>query len=272
MELLYIINLLTAIFASVVLICKRHWILAFVAVCATAIYAYGIIHSGIPQMKELANMLYFEEHYTEAKAFASVYGSIASLIMTSIMMSLFPWIKRWALFLWFAFSLIIGMITGIMSPLGIAEGTYGICCAIMTMLAQMLGISYMAACCIENIYIHSLLPTLFAIPAAYVGFRNIVLNKDGYVAALLSITHLLIDAVMTILIWNHYIHLTMHEATHLCVRELQTIGKVIAPGSSGYVAINLVIFVAIFLTDAFLSWILYRWNKNHELENSNSKQ
>ena len=42
MEFLYILNLLAAIIASVVLICKRHWILAFVAVCATAIYAYGI--------------------------------------------------------------------------------------------------------------------------------------------------------------------------------------------------------------------------------------
>lgn len=104
MEFLYILNLLAAIIASVVLICKRHWILAFVAVCATAIYAYGIIHSGVPQMTELANMLYFEERYTEAKAIASVYGSIASLIMTSIMMSLFPWIKRWALFLWLVLS------------------------------------------------------------------------------------------------------------------------------------------------------------------------
>lgn len=271
MEFLYILNLLAAIIASVVLICKRHWILAFVAVCATAIYAYGILHSGIPQMKELANMLYCEERYTEAKAIASVYGSIASLIMTSIMMSLFPWIKRWALFLWFALFLIIGMITGIMSPLGLTEGTYGICCAIMTILAQILNITYMAACYIENIYIHSLLPTLFVIPAAYVGFRNIVQNKDGYVAAFWAITHLSINSVMTILIWNHYIHLTMHEATDLCVRELQTVGKVIAPGWSGYVAINLIIFVALFLLDALLSWILYRWNKNHELKNSNSK-
>lgn len=272
MEFLYILNLLAAIIASVVLICKRHWILAFVAVCATAIYAYGIIHSGVPQMTELANMLYFEERYTEAKAIASVYGSIASLIMTSIMMSLFPWIKRWALFLWLVLFLIIGMITGIMSPLGITEGTYGICCAIMTMLAQMFGITYMAACYIENIYIHSLLPTLFAIPAAYVGLRNIVLNKKDCVAALFAITHLTTNAIMTILIWNHYIHLTMHEATDLCVRELQTIGKVIAPGWSGYVAINLIIFVVIFLVDAFLSWALYRWNKSHKLENSNSRQ
>lgn len=271
MEFLYILNLLAAIIASVVLICKRHWILAFVAVCAIAIYGHGLMHSGIPQMKELANMLYCEERYTEAKTIASVYGSIASLIMTSIMMSLFPLLKRWALFLWFALFLIIGMITGIMSPLGIAEGTYGICCAIMTMLAQMLGITYMAACCIENIYIHSILPTLFAIPAAYVGFRNIVQNKDGYVAAFLAITHQSINAIMIILIWNHYIHLTMHEATDLCVRELQTVGKVIAPGWSGNVAINLIIFVAIFLFDALLSWILYRWNKNHEMKNSNSK-
>ena len=271
MEFLYIINILATILASVVLIYKRHWILAFVAVCTTAIYAYGILHSGIPNMTELANMLYCEERYSEAKAVASVYGSIASLIMTSIMMSLFPLLKRWALFLWLALFLTIGIITGIMSPLGIAEGTYGICCAIMTMLSQMLGIPYMAACCIENIYIHSLLPTLFAIPAAYVGLRNVVQSKDGYVAALLAITHLSINAVMTILIWNHYIHLTMHEATDLCVRELQTVGKVIAPGWSGYVAINLIIFVAIFLFDALLSWILYRWNKNHELKKSNSK-
>lgn len=262
MEALYIINLLAAIIASTILTYKRHWILAFIAICAALIYGYGIIHSGIPQMKDLANMLYFEERYTEAKAIASTYGSIASLIMTSMMMSLFPWCKRWTMFVWFVLFLIIGMITGIMSPLGMAEGTYGICCAIMTMLAQMLGISYMVACCIENIYIHSLLPTLFAIPAAYIGLRNVFQNKDNYVVSLFAITHLFLDIAMTYIIWSHYIQIPMHEATVLCVRELQTIGKYIAPGWCGYVAINLIIFIALFLFDALLSWLLYRWNKN----------
>lgn len=270
MNTLYIINLLVAIVASAILIYKRHWFLALVAVCATAIYAYGIIHSGTPQMKELANMLYCEERYTEAKAVASVYGSIASLIMTSMMMSLFPWIKRWALFLWFALFLIIGMIAGIMSPLGIAEGTYGICCAIMTMLAQMLGLSYMTVCCIENIYIHSLLPTLFAIPAAYVGFKNFT-NNNGLIASTFAITHLAIDAVMTATIWCHYIHLPLHEAASLCVKELQVIGNAVAPGWAGYVAINIAIFVVIFLTDSFISWLLYRWNKNNELKRITGK-
>lgn len=67
MEFLYIINLLAAILASFILISKRHWLLAFVAICATAIYTYGILQLGIPQMKELGNMLYCEERYTEAK-------------------------------------------------------------------------------------------------------------------------------------------------------------------------------------------------------------
>ena len=263
MEFLYIINLLAAIIASAVLIFKRHWILACAAVSATAIYAYGIIHSGIPQMTELCNVLFCQERYTEPKAIASVYGCLTSLIMTSVMMALYPWLKRWAVFIWFFFFLIIGVITGIMSPLGVAEGSYGICCAIMTVLAQMMGISYAVACCIENIYIHSLLPTLFAIPAAYIGIKNII-NGKGVIASIITITHFIIDAIITIVIWNHYIHLSIQAATSLCVTELQTVGKMIAPGWAGYIAINIIVFIVIFLGDALLSWMLFRWVKHIE--------
>lgn len=263
MEFLYIINLLAAIIASAVLIFKRHWILACAAVSATAIYAYGIIHSGIPQMTELCNVLFCQERYTEPKAIASVYGCLTSLIMTSVMMALYPWLKRWAVFIWFLLFITTGVITGIMSPLGVAEGTYSICCAIMTVLAQMMGISYEVACCIENIYIHSLLPTLFAIPAAYIGIKNII-NGKGVIASTITITHFIIDAIITIVIWNHYIHLSIQAATSLCVTELQTVGKMIAPGWAGYITINVIVFIGIFLGDALLSWILFRWVKHFE--------
>lgn len=259
---LYIINILVAIVALMILIKKRQWILALVAVCCATLYVYGVFFNGIPDMKTLCHMLYCEERYTETKAIASVYGSISSLIMTNFMMALFPWFKRWTLFIWFILFVLIGIITGIMSPLGITEGNYGICCAIMTMLAQMLGLSYLVTCCIENIYIHSLLPSIFAFPAAYVGLKIITTNEKGIFPAIVAISHFVIDALITYVIWNHYIHLSMKAAAQLCVEELQMAGRLIAPGWSGYVAINIIIFVIIFLCDAFMSWLLYRWTKN----------
>lgn len=271
MESLYIINLLTACFATAVLVWKRHWILAFVAGGSMLVYAYGLIHSGTPSMTELCHMLYCEERYTESKSIASVYGSIASLIMTSIMMALFPWLKRWTLFVWFGLFVLIGIIAGAMSPMGIAEGSYGICCGIMTMLAQMLGLTYLVTCCVENIYIHSLLPTLFAVPAAYIGTKIIMGGgKQRCLAAIVAVCHFLLDASIWLIVWNHYIHLSMKAAAQLCVDELQALGHFIAPGWAGYVAANILIFVVLFLGDAFLSWVLYRWVKHYEANEASS--
>lgn len=268
MNTLFIANLLFSIGAFCVLVSKRNWFLATVALLSMLIYGYGLFVHGVPSDDTLKYMLYCEERYTPEKAMASSYGAIVSLIMTSLMMSTYPWLKRWALFIWFALLMIIGVITGIMSPLGAFEGLYGTCCAIMTFLAQMLGLSYLEVCCLENIYIHSLLPTLFAIPAVYTGSKNLLRgHRKSTLAAGISFLNFTMCFVFTAFIWNHYIHLSMQKAAQLCVEELQFLGRMLlCKGWAGYVCANMLIFVGAFLLSAFISWLLYRWTKQYDKE------
>ena len=146
MNILFYINFLAAIMALTILVWKRHWVLAATALCCVGIYGYGLAVHGVPTMDALCDTLINAELYNVDKAIASSYGAIISLIMTSIMMGAFPWLKRWTIFVWFAMLLAITTYVGITSSLGIAEGLYGTCGGIMTILSQMLGMTYMRAC------------------------------------------------------------------------------------------------------------------------------
>ena len=218
-------------------------------------------------MDALCNILTNAESYSVDKAAASSYGAIYSLIMTSLMMGAFPWLKRWALFVWFALLIAITTYFGITSSLGMAEGLYGACCGIMAILSQMLGMTYIQACGIENIYVHSLLPTLFAIPAAYVGMRNIK-NKErmALVAGLFAVLNLLCCFSVTYAVWSVCLKRSLHGAVVFVVHLLQSAGSMVAPGWGGYVMINMLIYVVLFLLSALISWLLYRWVKCYDIK------
>ena len=72
-----------------------------------------------------------------------------------------------------------------------------------------------------------------------------------------------LNLFMTIAVWSHYIHLTLEDACHLCVGELKSMS---GHTWTGYVAINILIFVIAFLTDAIISWLLYRYAKHRSSE------
>ncbi len=264
MSHLVVLNFLTAIVALVVLCWKRHFLFALVALFCVVLYGYGIGHAGIQIDDEVCKMLHDEENYGREKAYPAAMGGWVALLLTNVFLALYPWLKRWAVVLWVVLIAGVGIVVSIYSPLNMTEGLYAVCCAIMCEMALMAGITYMDFCVLGNIYLQSLLPTVFALPALWVSARSFMRgHQHKFLPLLLSATWFVLNLFMTIAVWSHYIHLTLEDACHLCVGELKTMS---GNTWTGYVAINILIFVIAFLTDAIISWLLYRYAKHRSSE------
>ncbi len=264
MQILIILNFLTAFVAAVVLTWKRHFIFAGIAWLLTLLYGYGIYHAGLNISDKLVYMLWCEERYSPSKAYPAAMGAYLALLFTNVAAILYPWLKRWAVFLGVGFLLLASFIVSVYSPLGMIEGLYGICCALMTIFALMTGMTYLDVCTLENIYIHSLLPTLFAIPAVVVSMRGYMKKKQPFALPfLLSSIYFLFNAMMTFAVWQHYMGLSLKAAGQKCVQELQTLSF---HSWDGYVMLNIFVFVVIFLADALVSWLLYRYAKSKNIK------
>ena len=261
MDYLIILNFLTAIVAFAVLCRKRHFVFAIVALFCTILYGYGIWNTGIHVDNEICQLLHDEETYGRDKAYPAALGGWMALMLSNVCMAFYPWLKRWAVVTWMLLIVGVGIAVSLFSPLNGIECLYAVCCAIMCELALFTGFSYMEFTVLGNIYLQSLLPTVFALPALWVSIR--VLRKEHqhrYLSLLLSGAWFVLNLFMTFAVWSHYICLTLGEACHLCVGELKSIS---GNTWSGYVAINILIFVIAFLADAIISWLLYRYAKHH---------
>ena len=260
MKVLIILNFLTAIVAFVVLCWKRHFLFALVALFCTILYGYGIWHAGINVDEELYQMLHDEEMYGRDKAYPAALGGWVALMLSNVCLALYPWLKRCAVVIWMLVIASVGVAVSIFSPMSIIEGLYAVCCAIMCEIAVPTGQTYLTICTLENIYLHSLLPTVFALPALWVSVRSLRnKHQHNYLPLLLSGTWFVLNFFITIVVWTHYIHLPLEEAGRLCVSELKGIS---GNTWSRYVTVNIVIFVIAFLIDIIVSWLLYRYSKN----------
>jgi len=260
MNYFIILNFLTAIVAFGVLCWKRHFLFALVALFCTILYGYGIWQAGLNVDDEICQMLHDEETYARDKAYPAALGGWMALMLSSVCLTLYPWLKRWAVVIWMLLIAGVGIDVSIYSPLNTMEGLYAVCCAIMCELSLMAGVSYMEFCVLGNIYLQSLLPTVFALPALWVSVRlSSKQHRHKYLPLLLSGTWFVLNLSMTIAVWSHYIHLTLGEACSLCVGELKSMS---GNTWSGYVTINILIFVIFFLIDAIISWLLYRYAKS----------
>ena len=103
MEILIILNFLTALVAALTLTWKHHPIFAVVAWLLTVLYGYGIWHAGLDVQGTLTKMLYAEERYTSERAYPSAMGGYLALMLTNVAAALYPWLKRWAVVLCFVF-------------------------------------------------------------------------------------------------------------------------------------------------------------------------
>ena len=259
MAILIILNFLTALVAALMLTWKRHPIFAVVAWLLTALYGYGIWHAGLDVHDTLVRMLYDEERYTHERAYPSAMGAYLALMLTNVAATLYPWLKRWAVVLCFVFLLFSSVIVSMFSPLGVLEGLYGICCAIMTEYALMLGMTYLDTCTLEQIYLHPLLLTLFALPALVMSFKGFCSeNKRFSLALIISAVNFGFNATANFIVWMHYSGLSLKAAGQRCVEELQVLSM---HSWNIYVALNIIVFVVLFLADATVSWLVYRYVK-----------
>ena len=261
MNVLIILNFLTAIAAFAVLCRKRHFLFALVALSCAALYGHGIWHAGIHVDDVICKMLHDEESYGRDKAYPAALGGWTALILSNVFMALYPWLKRWAVVLWMLLVVASGLAVSMFSPLNALEGLYALCCAIMCEMTIMTGLSFLEFTVLGNLYLQSLLPTEFALPALWVSVRSLRRgHQHKYLPLILSGIWFVLNLSMTIAVWSHYIHLTLEEAGRLNVGELKALS---GNTWSGYVTVNILIFFVAFLIDAIISWLLYRYAKNH---------
>jgi hypothetical protein len=259
MAILIILNFLTALVAALILTWKRHPIFAAVAWLLTTLYGYGIWHAGLDVHDTPIRMLYNEERYTPNCAYPSAMGAYLALMLTNVAAMLYPWLKRWAVVLCFVFLFFSSVAVSFFSPFGVLEGLYGICCAIMTEYALMLGMTYPDVCTLEQIYLHPLLLTPFAIPALVLGIKGYRSDRKRFaVTLLLSTANFLFTAAANLSVWVHYYGPSLKASAYKCSNELQALSM---HSWNLYVALNIVIFVVLFLADATASWLLYRYAK-----------
>ena len=261
MEYLIILNFLTAIVAFIVLCRKRHFLFALVALFCIVFYGYGIWHAGIHIDNEICQMLHDEERYGRDKAYPAALGGWMALMLSNVFLALYPWLKRWAVVLWMLQVAACGVAVSIFSPLSVTEGLYAVCCAIMCEMTIMTGLTYLEFTVLENIYLHSLLPTVFALPALCVSVRSLRKERQhNNLSLLVSGAWFVLNLCMTIVVWTHYIHLPLIDAGRQCIGELKDMS---GHTWSGYVTVNILIFVVAFLVDAIISWLIYRYAKHH---------
>ena len=261
MNTLIILNFATSIVAFVTLAWKRHPIMAIVALFCVLLYGYGLWNVGLNVEGPLSQTLQAEERYGMEVVHPALMGGWTALMLTNVCMALYPWLKRWSVVSWLLMVVAVGLVVGHVSPINAIEGLFSVCCAIMAEIAIITGLSYLHVCTLENIHLHSLLPTLFAIPAFIVSLRGLTKGQSREILPfLLSGVWLALNVSMTIVVWCHYIYLPIMEACGKCVRELKDLS---GHTWSGYVIANILIFVVAFLIDLFISWLMYRYAKNH---------
>lgn len=261
MNVLIIVNFITAIIAFLTLTWKRHPLMALAAMCCILLYGYGLWNVGLNINGRLCQMLHAEECYGKEVAYPVLMGGWSALMLSNVCLALYPWLKRWAVVLWMLLVIASGLAVSMFSPLNVIEGLYAVCCAIMCEMTIMSGLSYLEFTVLGNIYLQSLLPTLFALPALWASARSLGREyQHKYLPLLLSGIWFVLNLSMTIAVWSHYIHLTLEEAGRLCVGELKDLS---GHTWSGYVTVNILIFFVAFLIDAIISWLLYRYAKHH---------
>ncbi|MBO4659372.1 MAG: hypothetical protein J5637_07100 [Prevotella sp.] len=263
MNVLIVLNFTTAVAAFLTLVWKRHPIMALVALFCSLLYGYGLWHVGFNFKEPLAKMLLKEEGYGQEVAYLASMGGWTALMLSNVCMILFPWLRRWAVVLWGMMVLTVGLVMGMVSPLNIVEGLYAVCCAIMAEFALLLGKTYLETTVLGNIYLQSLFLPLCALPAFLVsvyGGRSKTAGRIGkYLPLTLSAMWLTLNVCVTVAVWWHYNNLSLQEVCRKCIVELQELS---GHTWSGYVMVNILIFVVAFLIDLLISWLLYRYAKS----------
>lgn len=265
--------------ASIILVWRRHYVLAPIAIGLAAILLYGLFNAGLDGVEMRAyNMVLDNEgiiFLSPSHAEYTMWGSMVILAITSICLALYPLLKKKTLVIYailvllvvevIRYSVYMNMTLSI--PTSYLYYPYVLLCAVNADLAVMLGISYNAAFIVIFVYLAWLFPVIFALPAFIRSWRGIDALKDRsplYKTTkyrhlfYICLAWLIMNALATALVWGRFIGIPSEECASILVKDTQYLSGFTG---IGYCATNFIVYCAPILTSAFFSWILFAITK-----------
>ena len=260
--------------ASIILVWRRYYVLAPIAIGLAVILLYGLLNAGLDGVEMRAyNMVLDNEGIIFLSPFHAedtMWGSMVILAITSICLALYPLLKKKTLAIYailvllvvevIRYSVYMNMTLPI--PTSYLYYPYVLLCAINADLAVMLGISYNAAFIVIFVYLAWLFPVIFALPAFVRSWKGIgelkeraPLSKKAKYRRLyyVCLAWLIMNALATALVWGRFIGISTEECASILVKNTQYLSGVT---SIGFFATNFIVYCAPILTSALFSWIL----------------
>lgn len=265
--------------ASIILVWRCNYVLAPIAICLAAILLYGILNAGLDGVEMPAfHMVVENEGYIFLSPFHAedtLWGSSVMLSITSIGLTVYPWLKKKTLVMCVGLVFIviyvirIGVQTNMILtiPTSYMYYPYVLLCAINADLAVMLGISYNAAFIVIFVYLAWLFPIIFALPAfirSWKGMDELKERSPLYKKAkyrrlyYVCLAWLIMNALATALVWGRFIGISTEECASIWVKNTQYLSGVTG---IGFCATNFIVYCAPILTSALFSWILFAITK-----------
>lgn len=265
--------------ASIILVWRRYYVLAPIAIGLAVILLYGLLNAGLDGVEMPAfHMVVENEGYIFLSPFHAedtMWGSMVILAITSICLALYPLLKKKTLAIYailvllvvevIRYSVYMNMTLPI--PTSYLYYPYVLLCAINADLAVMLGISYNAAFIVIFVYLAWLFPVIFALPAFVRSWKGIgelkeraPLSKKAKYRRLyyVCLAWLIMNALATALVWGRFIGISTEECASILVKNTQYLSGVTG---IGFFATNFIVYCAPILTSALFSWILFAITK-----------
>lgn len=268
-----------SIAASIILVWRCNYVLAPIAICLAAILLYGILNAGLDGVEMPAfHMVVENEGYIFLSPFHAedtMWGSSVMLSITSIGLTVYPWLKKKTLVMCVGLVFIVvyvirlGVQTNMILtiPMSYLYYPYVLLCAINADLAVMLGISYNAAFIVIFVYLAWMFPVIFALPAfirSWKGMDELKERSPLYKKAkyrrlyYVCLAWLIMNALATALVWGRFIGISTEECASILVKNTQYLSGVTG---IGFCATNFIVYCAPILTSALFSWILFAITK-----------
>lgn len=265
--------------ASIILVWRRHYVLAPIAIGLAVILLYGLLNAGLDGVEMRAyNMVLDNEgiiFLSPSHAEYTMWGSMVILAITSICLALYPLLKKKTLVIYAILVLLVvevirygvHMNMTLTIPTSYLYYPYVLLCAINADLAVMLGISYNAAFIVIFVYLAWLFPVIFAMPAfirSWKGMGELKERSPLYKKAkyrrlyYVCLAWLIMNALATALVWGRFIGIPSEECASILVKDTQYLSGFTG---IGYCATNFIVYCAPILTSALFSWILFAITK-----------
>lgn len=265
--------------ASIILVWRRHYVLAPIAIGLAVILLYGLLNAGLDGVEMRAYNMVLENEgnifLSPSHAEDTMWGSMVILGITSICLALYPLLKKKTLVIYAILVLLVvevirysvQMNMTLSIPTSYLYYPYVLLCAINADLSVMLGISYNAAFIVIFVYLAWLFPVIFALPAFIRSWKGMgelkersPLSKKAKYRRLyyVCLAWLIMNALATALVWGRFIGIPSEECASILVKGTQYLSGFTG---IGFFATNFIVYCAPILTSALFSWILFAITK-----------